>query len=313
MATPIPDYSMLSKFGYYGVSIFYILSGLTLFHVYEHRFNFTLSEIKIFFKKRLFRIFPLLILTTLLSSYFVKTDLKTIILNITGLFGIFAWDKAIVTGGWSIGNELVFYCFFPIILLFSKRNTKIFILIILTALLTYIYFAFWLIDTENHWHNYTNPFNQIFLFISGIVIGRILKYKSESNVIPLIFILIGLFIFYFPLEVKERQLLVSYNYRLVYTAASILICTGFYKLTYTLPNILNKPLTILGEASYSVYLLHMFVFYSCKILNTKFFNFPISYIILPSIIATIISSYICYMYFEKPFVRLGSQKTTNLS
>ncbi|WP_404479139.1 hypothetical protein ACI06P_26325 [Sphingobacterium sp. ML3W] len=81
MVAPIPDYSILSKFGYYGVSIFYILSGLTLFHVCEHRFNFTFSEIKVFFKKRVFRIFPLLILTTLLSIYFVKPDLKTIILN----------------------------------------------------------------------------------------------------------------------------------------------------------------------------------------------------------------------------------------
>ncbi len=44
-----------------------------------------------------------------------------ILLNLSGLFGFVAFDKYIPTGAWSIGNELVFYAFFPIVLILSKK------------------------------------------------------------------------------------------------------------------------------------------------------------------------------------------------
>lgn len=51
--------NILSRFGFYGVSIFYILSGIALTHVYLYKMEFNNKDILLFFKKRIFRIFPL--------------------------------------------------------------------------------------------------------------------------------------------------------------------------------------------------------------------------------------------------------------
>jgi len=45
-----PD-SFLGKIGIYGVSIFYILSGLTLYYVYQHNFTLSACCIKSFFSE----------------------------------------------------------------------------------------------------------------------------------------------------------------------------------------------------------------------------------------------------------------------
>lgn len=120
---PFKSDSVLGVLGIYGVGIFYILSGLTLFIVYHEKIE--IGSLKSFFIKRVFRIFPLLWLSIFLSILLTGTKytLKTIVLNLTGLFGVFEIDKYIATGSWSIGNELVFYLFFPIVLLIvNKKN-----------------------------------------------------------------------------------------------------------------------------------------------------------------------------------------------
>lgn len=83
--------SFLGKSGVYGVSIFYILSGLTLFYVYyESLKNEVVSVIK-FFVKRIFRIFPLLWIVTFLGVFYVGKvpNFLDLLLNLTGLFGFF--------------------------------------------------------------------------------------------------------------------------------------------------------------------------------------------------------------------------------
>lgn len=49
--------TFLGKFGIYGVSIFYILSGLTLYYVYYEKMNISKNELISYLKKRIFRIF----------------------------------------------------------------------------------------------------------------------------------------------------------------------------------------------------------------------------------------------------------------
>lgn len=103
--------SVLGRIGIYGVSIFYILSGLTLYYVYYNKMSPTAHEVIIFFKKRILRIFPLLWLVTIVSILMHRKlpDINNLILNLTGLFGFIKWDTYFSPGVWSIGNELVFY------------------------------------------------------------------------------------------------------------------------------------------------------------------------------------------------------------
>ena len=80
-ATPGPE-TFLGRVGIYGVSVFYILSGLTLFIVYESQFS-----VKEFLIKRAFRIFPLLWITIFLTIFLHKLSppLTTIAFNLSGL------------------------------------------------------------------------------------------------------------------------------------------------------------------------------------------------------------------------------------
>ena len=108
----------IGRIGIYGVSIFYILSGLTLYHVY---FNLEPSKKNIlhFIIKRVFRIVPLFALITILSVLMVNQPIEftNLILNLTCLFGFINPTGYYTTGGWSIGNEMVFYLFLIILIL----------------------------------------------------------------------------------------------------------------------------------------------------------------------------------------------------
>lgn len=111
----LDQHTFLGKLGVYGVSVFYVLSGLTLFHVYFKKMEPAFNDLKDFFLKRFFRIFPLLwlvVFLTLVLNKIVPTW-KGLVLNLSGLFGLIRWTSYYATGTWSIGNELVFYLFFP--------------------------------------------------------------------------------------------------------------------------------------------------------------------------------------------------------
>src|SRR5262245_60491552 len=60
-----PADTIVGRVGIYGVSTFYVLSGLTLYYVYYGKMKPSAQDTAAFFKKRIFRIFPLLWLVTI--------------------------------------------------------------------------------------------------------------------------------------------------------------------------------------------------------------------------------------------------------
>lgn len=298
--------SLLGKFGIYGVSIFYILSGLTLYHVYHNSLELNVDGLKKFAKKRIIRIFPLLWLVTIVTVVLFNRnpDLFDLFLNLTGTFGFIRWDKYFSPGVWSIGNELVFYVFFPIFIYLSRYSKTAFILFSLLISGITIYFTFFLLDPsvklETQWKNYINPLNQVFLFLSGFIIGYLFINKEIRNVISISLIAIGALIFYFYPSSGNVISIVTGFPRIILSACCILICLGFYKSVFNLPSLIHKPLVILGEISYSVYLLHPIV-YNC--FNYFRSHLDSHWIIVISIIASLIASYIVYNYYERFFTK----------
>ncbi len=306
----------LGKFGIYGVAIFYVLSGLTLYHVYNNRLKFNLESISNFFKKRFFRIIPLLFLATILGLILTlnKPDYCKLILNITGLSGLFDWSNYYAPGAWSIGNELVFYLFIPVFI-FLNSNSKISLYIIsLIVFSIFVYFAFFGYDDgkdlldKKQWHTYVNPLNQLFLFLSGFLIGVLFTKVKFSNLILIIILILSIIVFTFlPISGPTINLVQDYN-RIIYSFLCIFICFSVYKIDLELPKIFHNIFSFLGEISFSVYLLHPVVFtvfkQIIKIYEKLFFNLSI-YFEIPFLISiTLLVSYLIYNFYEKFFMNL---------
>lgn len=328
--------SFIARVGVYGVSIFYVLSGLTLFLVYQDRMIPSWNDLKGFFKKRILRIFPLLWLATVASITLpgARIDWSDVFLNFSGLFGFIAWDDYVATGAWSIGNELVFYVFFPLFVLFSKRQKWLLLLLALLILACFVYFSFYRIQDSaplrGQWHNYVNPLNQVYLFLAGYLIGFLFKNWKVNSMVSLIFIAGGFAMaVYYPLYwnnsvVKMNSLddvvaatllkgnpvhLVSGWNRVAFTLSCLLVCFGFYKLSLSLPSLIHKPLSFLGEASYSVYLLHPIVYVWVFYLSENYYVLPKDILLYIAFAITLFSSYFVYHYFEKVFMRMGRTKS----
>lgn len=311
--------SFLGRVGVYGVSVFYILSGLTLFYVYRSKLEPFVAGSIDFIVKRIFRIFPLLWLVVFATLAIRKTfpGIAALFLNLTGLFGFVSWDESIAAGSWSIGNELVFYALFLPYMFLLGKNRLVFIAAVLAAFAIYLYFAFVVMDPSGtlttQWRDYVNPLNQFFLFLGGIIIGYTLKDVDVSKAVAVFILAAGLALFiFYPVEGNTIRLVSGVN-RLVFTLSCLMICTGFYKMKVELPAVLLKPFTLLGEGSYSVYLIHPLVFLLTK-WGINFFFRKLHFGTVPPVLTisaavciTLVVSYFVYEYYEKYFMRLGRQ------
>lgn len=303
--------SFWGRVGVYGVAIFYVLSGLTLYHVYEARLQPRFMPLLDFYIKRIFRIFPLLwlIMPVYIYLYPELGNWGRVLLNYTGLFGFVAWDKPIGTGVWSIGNELVFYACFPVFLFAARYSRAVFAAICLFILALAVYFAFYSINSgiplAPQWRDYVNPLNQIFLFLGGVAIGYLSKYRTFPS-LPIIGLLVtGALVFVFYPAEGNPVVLVTDERRFILAACCLAVCFAMYKLPLTLPAVLHVPLQTLGEISYALYLLHPLVYNQ---LVVPMHLLPWAAILVATLL-TIIISLIVYQFYEKAFIRLG-QKTS---
>lgn len=329
---PLEHSSLLGKLGIYAVSIFYILSGLSLSFVYfSVGKSFSLKE---FIIKRAFRIIPIFWLCLIISlalrylqHYIISGDIyqpewDVWFLNFSLLFGFFMPDQYMSIGAWSIGNEVVFYSIFPIVIYTCLRLGKIMALFWLCLSLVFFgYFAFELIDVVNefelNWSLYVNPLNQLFLFISGICIAIFFKPSISSNVKNTrtytlsILILCALFIF-MPISDQDVALMAGIE-RVILSLLSILVVLNVYIFQFTFKGWLHKLLLFFGTCCYSIYLIHPIIAFPLSfLLHDKFgVNLVIVHIISAGL--TFILSAIVYDKVELPMMNIGKKVAVKYS
>jgi exopolysaccharide production protein ExoZ len=310
--------NILSRFGNYGVSLFFILSGLTLFHVYSGINMRVLKNLKSYSLKRFFRIYPLLIITTIICAVFTKEhyDFKTIVFNLSGLFGFTESNIAIHKVAWSVGNEIVFYSVFPVLLFLLQQRNFVFKLIPVLLFFVSFYYAIVhvipIADGELFFHNYSSPLNHLFLFIGGVLIGFFTEKKCFPKwfLISLLVISVAIFLFY-PVSGSMGNLICGFP-RVVFSIMCFAICFTIYKLAFTFQSKAHSVFFALGTISYSLYLLHPIVVNQllapliylesryCEFFNAQWF-FPIV------IVESILLSYFTFRFIEKPSLKFGDK------
>ncbi len=304
-------YFFLGKLGYYAVEVFYILSGFALTVVYEKRSFFKKTELKKFYLKRAFRIFPLLWFCIILTLVLRRElpDLERLLINLTGLFSVYQIDQYIAIGSWSIGNELFFYLCFPILISVQKKwhiISVICLLLIPFAIIALGEYSF--IDIGFNWKVFINPLNHLVLFYFGILlrISRVQISTWWSYLIIFIFFVSFLFI-----PFSQRQDAVLGLARFYNSGLMILLVLVFASFKPSGTNKLNKFSKHLGKVSYSLYLLHPLVWGSIGfVYNQMEFNLLDSYAsirIILSVIISLIFSTMIYNWLEVRFIELGKR------
>ncbi|MNG84332.1 Acyltransferase family protein [compost metagenome] len=310
---------LLGKLGIYAVSVFYILSGISLAYIYDGKITST-RHVAAFAVKRVFRIFPLFwiavtgmitfswLLATVNNQDFDFPYYKAF-LNYTLLFGFIEPTAYLSTGAWSIGNELVFYSILCLTYLISSSYKYVFPAVVILSIVAGVYFSFGVLDSSlplsEQWPTYINPFNQLFLFMCGAAVGKYAPKVTISNKSLLIICLLSSLAFIFYPVSDDKINLVSGVNRIIISALCVAFVFSLYKLNPSYDNLLTNALGKLGEISYSIYLMHPIVAIPVTFVAKKI-GMPIGFGYAASFICVIIVGFITYYLVEKPMMRVGA-------
>lgn len=313
--------SFLGRVGIYGVAIFYVLSGLTLSYIYSNRLRLKSGDLRDFYRKRFFRIFPLLWLATLLSILLSKRipNVVDVILNLTGFFGLVKWDTYFATGAWSIGNELCFYLAFPLLVFLSDKSRVGLASFAFLVCASFSYFAFealkLTVPLSAQWHTYTNPMNQFLFFFGGVILGKFISPTDTGTLQRVILGVVATAAFaLFPISDNTLQLVVGTN-RLIFAGICFLLCYCFFSTAHA-PAFLDQPLSRLGKVSYSLYLLHPLVHAVTKAVASmvaRHVAVPSIYVMIAAMALSMVASYFSYQYFERFFIKISHRNSAYTS
>ena len=252
---------MLSKtvaqLGRFGVQLFFVISGATIFLSYSRDFN-----VRTFYTKRFFRIYPLFFVMGLIYSYKMNISLWTTLSPIN-VFN--PANLNLIRGGWSIWNEMCFYLFVPLYFNIRKSNLRIiflslFILIISSSINLRIVSLPG--ATENILDfDYLNVFTQLSCFICGIEMMAGKFKKALYFCVPQFFLglLIKLYFYSNFLFVADY----GANYCVVLIAIVAVLLLRAIKSVYISYKITHlrvvKLFQRLGQLTYTAYMIHFFI------------------------------------------------------
>ena len=271
----------LHKFGRFGVQLFFIISGATVYLTYEKGIK-TSNNILIFYIKRFFRIIPLFVIMAIVYYFLDDKPFFNSILPWSG-FNPNAYNN--IEGGWSIWNEMYFYLLFP--LYYKFRESKIFNIIlplffVLISILINFRFLGFIADSEILLDfDYFNFFTQFVCFVVGVeFLGK--NYFNLTSYL-ILYLVIGFLVKYFFFN---DMLLVSDYGSLYWTPLIALICLGFIVsikviIKYSLFRSL-KYLSFLGQKTYTTYMIHFLIIRLLNELNISYV-FEIQLIIVSSL------------------------------
>ena len=278
-------HAMLFYSGYYGVIIFFVISGFLITHSCIQRWE-SLQQINCrqFYRLRFARIMPCLLLLLCLLSILHLLRIDGFVIHTTSLFHAIAaaltfhlnWLEA-STGYlpanwdilWSLSIEEAFYVFFPLLCLLSKheKNLKI----ILCVFIMLGPFARTVFSHNEMWqdHGYLSCFDGIAMgCLTALWLKQISLSKKQLQLILLVgLVLFGLvfvcrsFIYHIGLTTIGLQV----SLLELAIACLLIVCQSSTK-SYAL----LRPIAWLGKHSYEVYLSHLFIIIWLKYLLQTF-------------------------------------------
>jgi peptidoglycan/LPS O-acetylase OafA/YrhL len=280
-------YRRLASVGYVGVSLFFVLSGFILVYTYAGR-TWTVGD---FWRARFARIYPAYLFSLLLTAppfFYVCIKLKDMDIP------FFAWFKTHLllcstlvplllqswvpgaalawnTPAWSLSVEAFFYLVFPILVtwLFRSRNRRLAWILAVAWLISLAMssaYWWWAPDGAPYqddrslnlmWLNALkfNPLARLPEFVMGACCGFLFLRKSVDRKWASPLLVAGLLVFVLIVVLSPNIAYpVMHNSALAPAFAAIIFGLALRPRWTSFLEI--KPLVLLGDASYTLYLLH---------------------------------------------------------
>jgi exopolysaccharide production protein ExoZ len=279
----------LSYYGWFAVDLFFAISGYVICLVVS-RESFSVPPYLI---KRVFRLYPLWL--TMLTTFALTAWLwRGFTPNETLDFFLYSATLLPTVGnpfynvGWSLQHEIAFYVVVAAIVpLFGMRGLVVFLLA--STLVSRLIDMPWYLTYLGERHGE---------FLAG-VLAFMLRDKTAR------------FGFWIPCTIGVVAM-ISFGFvnTVTFPISLFFLITAFANLNPGEQAWWRKPATMLGDASYSIYLIHPMVFFTVSSLVSKFphaplwVQEPIRFICIGIVVALSLFS---WRYFETPTIRFGNR------
>lgn len=269
------NFYSLNSIGNCGVDLFFVISGFIICYISSEESG--VDRFKRFITKRFIRINPVFYVASLLmlicliiwspGEYTFDTILKSIV--ILPIFDSDEFVYPLIYVGWTLSYEWTFYLFYGLFIALSIVKRREIYLISIFFILFLLGFFFPL--RETHYIFITNPmFLEFCLGMMAAIAYRRIKHVNAA--IPIIVGLLGIAFFVFLIinghgKVHEawhiNNGVYTWHRFFVFGIPSLFVFISFLFLEKrtSLHFIKSNKLALLGDASYSIYLIHPVLFF----------------------------------------------------
>jgi peptidoglycan/LPS O-acetylase OafA/YrhL len=306
--------------GYLGVDVFFVISGYLITSIVFREVNENTFSILKFYEKRIRRIIPLVLFTTLIAfllglflmlpddlenmcqSIFASNfSANNILMYITsGDYWAVKNDFKPLMHTWSLGVEEQFYLLYPVIFFVFKDNKKKFIfpfLLVLTCISLFLFFT----SSNSSLKFYFLQFRFFELSIGGICAiyfgqNKRIKLLPYSQYFLNSFLFFIVFILFFKtIDSNDIKLIMVTLF-----SAGVLVLgeLHFQNNTFYKKLLTNRFLVGVGKISFSLYMWHQIIFAFVRYSLIEEMN--VQYALLLIIVVAVLSV-ATYYFIEKPF------------
>ena len=304
------------KFGTAGVDIFFVLSGFIITYTSTQSLSQP-GKMLPFIRRRCIRIFPaywiiisFFLLAQIIFPSFYKTHYSFGFTQFISTWLLLPWHSMVNGVSWTLSFELFFYLLFSIAFIIPQKKLVYYLFVLYAMVIIIVPLSGYDLENGNAWLKlFGFPMNVEFLM--GVTVAAIISKIPKRLGLPLIIAGSIIFIFNGILTDQGYYLVHStFNRVIFFGIPSFLIICGVVK--FELSNTINvhNVLLLLGEASYSLYLLHLpLIVAFIKIIGR--FNIQstliVEILLFIAIVCICFVSVLFYKWIEKPVIyRLNS-------
>lgn len=313
------DYGFLNNFFTYScdfVNFFFVLSGFVMVVAYK-KFLVKNEEIPkwMFWKKRIQRIFPsyfIAFMLVLLFHYFIKNTFTSVTIKFPFEFAMvqsWIYGNSLNYPAWSVSCEIFFYLLFPYYIhRVFKQKIKYLIILSFSTLAISIFILHYCNTLQQPSHHIlvfsglinNHPVFRMAVFLLGNIGGIVYcfypnigaRFSKNTHTFLLCSSIIIILVFY--LLPKNSTLLAGGLLAPIYIIFILSLCNVGEKFNTALS---NRYFLILGEISYSVYILQYPVFLFFEYLFLPIVSLKI---LLLYLLVLIFISWVTFILVERP-------------